>query len=190
MTSLRLRILIRMRPLLRFVKTRILHIPDTPERIARGIAVGVFTAYLPLFGLHIFLALLLAAIVRANKLMALLFIWVANPLTAVFIYYPSYRIGRYILGFFHYTGTIDPEQMEALFEETLSIERFFLEFFTVDLWKQFWMVFTHIGFEMLIGGILLGLIAAHISYRLSLVTIQRFRKRKRRRRLRLRKKPR
>lgn len=179
--TLRLRLLIRFRPVLRFIKTRILHIDDSPERIARGIAVGVFTAWLPFFGLHIFLALIFAAVVRANKIMALLFIWVSNPFTAVFIYYPAYRIGRFILGIFQKEPTVGPEQMESMFEQALLMKRIFLEFFTADLWKELWNTFSQVGLEMLIGGILLGLIAADISYRLSLTGIRRFRSRRRRR---------
>jgi hypothetical protein len=176
------RLLIRLRPVLRFIKTRVLHIDDTPERIARGIAIGVFTAWLPLFGLQIFLSLIIAAILRANKVMALLFIWISNPLTALFIYYPAYRIGRFILGFFQKEPTVPPEQMESMFERTLSMERIFWEIFTPDLWKQLWATFSQVGLEMFIGGVLLGLIAADISYRLSLTGITRFRARRRRRR--------
>lgn len=178
------RFLIRMRPVLRFVKTRILHIDDSPERIARGIAAGLFTAWLPLFGLHIIMALVIAAILRANKIMALLFIWVSNPLTALFIYYPSYRLGRTILGLFQKEPTIQPEQMESMFEQALSTKRIILEFFTVDLWKQIWEVFAQTGLEMLIGGILLGLIVARIGYWISLKLVKGFRARRRRRRRR------
>ncbi|MBL7215408.1 MAG: DUF2062 domain-containing protein [Phycisphaerae bacterium] len=179
--TLRLRLLIRFRPVLRFIKTRILHVDDSPERIARGIAVGFFTAWLPLFGLHIPLSLIFAAILRANKAMALLFVWVSNPLTALFIYYPTYRVGRFALGFFRETPTVQPEQMQSMFAQVLSVKRIFLEFFTVDLWKQFWDVFTHAGLEMLIGGVLLGLIVAKASYWASLTLIKRFRDKRRRR---------
>ena len=180
--TIRLRLLIRYRPVLRFIKTRILHTDDSPERIARGIAVGLFTAWLPFFGLHIILALIFAAIIRANKAMALLFIWISNPLTALFIYYPAYQVGHFILGFFRDTPTVDPGQLENLFAEALSLKRIVLEFFTLDLWKQVWDVFTEIGLEMFIGGVLLGLIVAKVSYWLSLMLITRVRSRRLRRR--------
>ena len=60
-----------------------------------------------------------------------------------------------------------------------------LEFFTIDLWKQLWNVFAQTGLEMLIGGILLGLLAAWVSYWLSFQFITRIRARRRRRRARL-----
>ena len=51
-----LKLLIRLRPVLRFVKFRILHVDDSPERIARGLAIGVFISYLPLMGIQMALA--------------------------------------------------------------------------------------------------------------------------------------
>jgi uncharacterized protein (DUF2062 family) len=65
--NLRLRLLIRLRPVLRFINTRILHIDDSPEYIARGIAIGLFTAWLPLLGLQIIIAVLMATVLKAKK---------------------------------------------------------------------------------------------------------------------------
>lgn len=174
------RLLIRFRPVLRFIKTRILHIDDSPERIARGIAVGLFAGWLPLMGLHIVLGLLFAAVMRANKAMAVLFVWVSNPLTAVFIYYPCYWVGRFILVFFGYKPAMNPEQIEDIFIETFSMRHIFTGFFTLNLWKQVWAAFLQIGLELFIGSILIGLIAAKIGYWLSVTLIKRLRARRQR----------
>ncbi len=93
------RLLIRLRPALRFIKFRILHVNDSPERIARGLAVGVFVAYLRLMGIQMALAWFAAGIIKGNKVMAVLGAWVSNPATALIIYYPAYRLGRWLLGF-------------------------------------------------------------------------------------------
>lgn len=184
MKLFRLRLLIRFRPILRFINRHLLHADDSPQRIARGIAVGIFTAWLPFFGLQFIIALIVAAALRANKAMAMLFTWISNPLTALFIYYPSYRLGRLIVGLFEQEPTVEPEQMESMLERTLSLEQMFLEIFTAGFWKTLWSTFSQIGLEMLIGGILLGAIAAYIGYRLSLMVIIRFRHRRRFRRKR------
>ena len=169
--TIRLRLLIRLRPVLRFINHRILHTEDSPERIGRGIAIGLFTACLPLFGLHLILAFFFAWALRANKVMAMLFVWVSNPLTAPFIYYPCYRVGRFILGFFQAEPIASSEQIEAIFVEILSFERLFRDFFSPDLWKQIWNVFVSIGQEMFVGGLLVGLIIAKISYFFSVAFI-------------------
>lgn len=167
----RLRLLIRLRPVLRFIKQRILHTDDSPQRIARGVAVGLFSAWLPFFGLHLILALIFAAILRANKVMAVLFVWVSNPLTAPFIYYPCYRVGRFFLAFFRDKPVAGPDQIEDIFTEMLTIKRVCTEFFTLELWKQIWDLCLNIGLEMLIGGIVLGLIVAKINYWLCVTLI-------------------
>lgn len=55
------------RPAVGFVKFRILHVDDTPQRIARGVAVGVWIAFTPLLGLHMILALAIAALILPIK---------------------------------------------------------------------------------------------------------------------------
>ncbi|MCK5473761.1 MAG: DUF2062 domain-containing protein, partial [Planctomycetes bacterium] len=70
---------------------------DTPHRIAMGTALGLFVAWTPVLGLHILMVLGLALLLRANKFVAIVFIWVNNPLTMAAIYYPSYLLGRTIL---------------------------------------------------------------------------------------------
>ena len=46
-----------------YVKHRMRRLPDTPEKIARGIFAGIVTAFTPLFGLHFLVAAIIAFIV-------------------------------------------------------------------------------------------------------------------------------
>lgn len=158
------RLMIRLRPVLRFFKYRILHVDDTPQQIARGACAGVFTAFLPFPGFHIPIALFLAFLTRANKLVSLITIWISNPLTFGIIYYPCYLLGRMIVALFQNTPRVELEQIQALFEQTLSLNYMLIHFFTVDYWKQASHVFAQIGLEMFVGGIILGAIAANIVY--------------------------
>ena len=43
-----------------YVKHRMRRLPDSPERIARGVWAGVFVTFTPLFGMHFVFAVLLA----------------------------------------------------------------------------------------------------------------------------------
>lgn len=180
--SPQLKLLLRLRPALRFVKLRILHTDDSPERIARGLALGVFVAWLPLMGIQMALAWIAAALFKANKVMALLGAWLSNPATAVVIYYPAYRLGRWLLGFAAHKPEIDPEIMEDLFEETLSLYRLITEFHTPDFWKEVSAAAMNIGLETLLGGVIIGAAAAKLTHWLSFRAVIYYRRRKERKR--------
>jgi uncharacterized protein (DUF2062 family) len=47
-------------------------LPDSPERIARGVWAGVFVTFTPLFGMHFIVAALLAKLMKGNILAALM----------------------------------------------------------------------------------------------------------------------
>jgi uncharacterized protein len=85
------------RRLLRYVYLRFLRLRGSPREIARGLAVGVFAGWFPLFGLQIILSVALAALVRGNKLVAAASTWVSNPLTYIPIYLFNFRVGQWLL---------------------------------------------------------------------------------------------
>lgn len=171
------RLMIRMRPVLRFVRNRIFRVDDDPRRIARGIAVGLFVGFLPLFGLQMLLAFFVAKLFRANRVLALLSVWISNPLTAVLIYYPCYLLGRLLLA---KTGKpqLGSQQLEQMFENIFTTENLFHDVFTAQFWNDAYRAFMQIGLEITLGGIVLGAISAKIGYWVSLVLIQRYRRRK------------
>ncbi len=77
---------------------RLKRLPDSPTRIARGVAFGVFTSFSPFFGLHIILALLMARVFRANMIAAVAGTAIGNPLTFPFIIGAALKLGTFILG--------------------------------------------------------------------------------------------
>ena len=68
-----------------YVGHRLRRLPDPPHRIARGIAAGVFVCFTPFFGLHFFMAAILAFLMQGNIVAALLATFFGNPLTFPFI---------------------------------------------------------------------------------------------------------
>ena len=71
---------------------------DSPERIARGVAIGVFWGVLPTFGFAILFSVPTAFLLKANRLSAILGTFISNPLTGFFIWSFGYKIGQQILG--------------------------------------------------------------------------------------------
>ncbi|HOK96077.1 MAG TPA: DUF2062 domain-containing protein [Anaerohalosphaeraceae bacterium] len=181
MKTLRYRLLIRLRPALRFVKFRIFHLEDSPERIARGAAIGLFFAYLPLLGLQMILAFLTAKWTKANKAVAVMTTWVSNPLTAMAVFYPCYRIGRVVLSLFHKKAEVDAEQLEFILEEHLSFWEMIWHLFSYDYWKHLAAILAKIGLEIFIGGVILGIFIAAAGYWLTYKIIISYRRRKKKR---------
>ncbi len=78
----------------------ILRDPDifhlTRRSAAGGVAIGLFIAFLPVPG-HMLIAALLSILLRVNLPLAVLMVWVTNPLTMPPIFYMAYRLGATIL---------------------------------------------------------------------------------------------
>ena len=74
----------------KFVIHKILHIDDTPHRLALGVALGVFIGWTPTIGFQSALVILMALIFKANKVVGLPFVWISNPFTLIPIYWPNY----------------------------------------------------------------------------------------------------
>lgn len=81
----------------RFVIRKVLHADDPPQRLALGIAIAVFFAFTPTIGFQTVLAVAFAWLLGANKAVGVPVVWISNPATFVPIYYPCYRLGRWLL---------------------------------------------------------------------------------------------
>ncbi len=163
--------------LARFLKYRVLHVDDSTHRIALGLALGVFVAFTPPLGHHILLVILLCSIFRANKFVALTFIWLSNPLTYVIVYYPSYLLGRQALGFFKNPGQFESAQISEMFNESLSFGNVMTGFYTSQFWRELGSFFVKIGLEMFTGGLIIGGIGAGLAYFMSYRLIDSYRRR-------------
>jgi len=75
---------------------KIVRIDDPPDRIARGVAIGVLMGILPTFGLGILFAIVAAYISKANKAAAILGSFIMNPLTTPFFWALNSAVGSFI----------------------------------------------------------------------------------------------
>jgi len=76
----------------------LLHVEDSPSRVAAAFAVGVFIAFFPILGIHTGLALLIALAFRLRKVAILLGAWMNNPWTLTPMYTAGTLIGCALLG--------------------------------------------------------------------------------------------
>lgn len=107
---------------------RLRRLPDPPHRIARGVFVGTFVNFPPIFGLQMPVAALLAWAVRGNILAAVLATLLSNPVTTPLIALVSLKLGHWMLGT----------------PEGISLRDVFAAFSAAggDLWHTFRAVFT------------------------------------------------
>ncbi|MBN1571064.1 MAG: DUF2062 domain-containing protein [Acidobacteria bacterium] len=78
---------------------RLLSLDDTPEHIAKAFALGVFLAFSPLVGLHLFLGVTLPFFLGLNRIAFLLGVFINNPWTLIPIYAAGTYLGGLVMGF-------------------------------------------------------------------------------------------
>ncbi len=76
----------------------LLHVQDSPHRLALSFAIGVWIAFNPLFGIHTAMALGLAFALRLSRAAMLLGAYVNNPWTLTPLYGAGTLLGCVLLG--------------------------------------------------------------------------------------------
>lgn len=140
-----------------YVGRRVQRLPDTPHRIALGLACGMMASFTPLFGLHFFLAMAMAWFVGGNILSSAFGTFLGNPLTFPFIAGVSLWVGSAITG-------------EAASPAILRHGAVF------DHFRQF---LDTLFLPYLIGGVLPGLICSAIVYWLARGLVAAYQRRRR-----------
>ena len=163
-----------------YVKHRVRRLPDSPERIARGIWAGVFITFTPLFGFHFLGAVMIARAMKGNILASLMATFVGNPLTFVFITLASLKTGHWMLG-----TELEEGELRALSRKFADAGS--------DLWHNFLAVFTpekmdwsglaifsrDVFYPYLMGGIVSGIFFGTIAYYISVPLLRAYQKRRR-----------
>ena len=83
---------------LRMLYLRLVKQTGTPESVARGVAIGFFVGLLIPMGVQIIIAVAIAFLLKANKVMAIACTWISNPWTAIIIYPFQCYIGSRAIG--------------------------------------------------------------------------------------------
>lgn len=162
-----------------YVKHRVRRLPDTPERIARGIWAGVFTTFTPFYTMHFLVAFLIARVVHGNILAALMATFFGNPLTYVPIGFVSLKTGHFILGTKFEEGAARSFGGK-FFDAAHDLMRNFVAIFSDQQpdWRGLSVFYHEIFLPYLVGGIIPGMIVATICYVLSVPVIRAYQKRR------------
>lgn len=155
---------------------RLTRIKDSPHKISRGIAAGVFVSFTPFFGFHFFLAAIIAFLIRGNILSAILATFFGNPITFPLISGGSLWLGTLLLGRdfsdaqFKSSRNSFNEVMGELYHNIKSIfnptswEWLETAEFFVTLWGNISEFINIFLFPYLVGGLIPGVIFAFLFY--------------------------
>jgi len=123
---------------------RILRLEDSPDRIAKGFALGTFIGMTPFIGFQFVIAVFLARVLYWNKFAAGIAVFQTNVLTGAFVFGFNFLIGAELLG-------IEQSFNLARNPELLSLSTIFGSGLTVLA-------------AFLIGGFITGLPTAFLAY--------------------------
>ncbi len=120
-----------------------------PHYVAMGMAIGVFVAVTPTIPFHTVIAVAIAFLLKASKPAAFISVWFSNPLTIPLFYYGSYKVGMLLLGY-----QVALQGQHPTVQEMLKMG-------------------LDVTIAMIVGGAVLGIVPAVITY---VVTFHIFRK--------------
>lgn len=143
----------------RFLVHNVLHVDDSPHRLALGVGLATLVAFLPLVGIQTILAVALAALFRANKAVCVPVVWITNPITLWPIYGGCLALGRFILP----GGTAHASEVDTL-SQLATRTGGFSDLFTLAFWGDFFTWAAGLGVELWVGCIIVGVVFGVASY--------------------------
>lgn len=169
----RLNLLIRMRPVLRWI----VKLRSSPRAIAGGFGLGTFIAFTPTVGVQLILAILAATFFNLNRPAASIPVWITNPVTVAPIYTFNYWLG---LRVWDGPPLSDVSELFVDIGHTMA----HLEFWNI---KDQLLAILHMGKDILIplllGSIAIGAVTGLTVYFFSLKLLSIFFSRRARKRL-------
>ncbi len=167
-----------LRRIRRIAVFRILHADDTPHQIAMGAAIGLFIAMTPTIGVQMFVALLAATAMKANKVISMAMVWISNPVTMLWIYYWNWRIGQKLVK----TSMVDGEsavqaKIQEIADSIGGMTNLASHMFDGSFWSKVLGLVWSLGVELWIGSFIVGAGCAIPGYFLTLWLVGFYRQR-------------
>ena len=163
-----------------YVKHRVRRLPDSPERIARGVWAGVFTTFTPFYGLHFVVAAIIARLMNGNILAALSSTFFGNPLTYVPIGVASLQTGHWLLGTEFYQE-VDKSLVGKFLAAGDDLKDNLFAFYSDQPadWHGLHLFYDEVFYPYMVGGLIPGALTATVCYLVSLPLIRAYQQRRR-----------
>jgi len=151
------------RRLQQIIVHNVLHLDDTPHRIAWGVFIGAIIAFTPTLGLQILIYIPVAALLGANKVSGIPILFVSNPFTAVPLYYMTWKVGAAVI---HPDKEVTRATINGWLGSTGRAirDRGLGRLLQADFWQEAGRLIASTGAELWVGGLLCGLAVAVPTY--------------------------
>lgn len=162
-----------------YVRHRLRRLPDSPERIARGVWAGVFAAFTPFYTMHFFIAIFMAKIMRGNMLASLMGTFFGNPLTYVPIAVMSLETGHWLLGTEMQAGahrSFGGKFADAAWDLGFNLKAYWMGQPTD--WRGISVFYFEIFYPYMVGGIIPGIFFATLCYYIGVPLIRAYQHRR------------
>ena len=140
---------------IRYCYLRFRRLQGNPQKIALGMALGVFIGVTPTIPFHTILALAFSYVFGISRVAAVMGVWISNPITIPPLYYGSFVIGKKIL--YPHLNLSLPQLVDLR-----------------DLVKLGW----EINLSLQLGGLILAFPAGILAYFFTLRALKRYRQQK------------
>jgi hypothetical protein len=135
------------------IKSKLMAIKASPQKVSKGYALGVFLGTTPFIGTKVIVALGLTTFFRWNRIASVIGVYHINILTGPLFYGTAYGVGKWLTGV----------EAKLILPRQLSAEWVFKTFFGS------WEILK----ALLVGGLVLGLPMAVAAYYFSYVFLSR-----------------
>ena len=142
----------------------LLHLDDPPRRLAVALAVGVFISCTPFWGLQTVLSIVVAAIFRLNRAATITGTWINLPWFAPFVYGAAIKIGLLVVPSL---GEADAASLDVLLKNPGALS-----------WGTVWSWLRGSSLPLLVGSVIVGGIAAAVTYVVAFAALARRRVRR------------
>ncbi|MCK6455453.1 MAG: DUF2062 domain-containing protein [Phycisphaerae bacterium] len=158
------------------VNRRILHLDDSPHRIALGVALGLAVGWSPTLGLQFLAFWLLAAILRANKASGVLpMLILMNPLTTIPLYWMTWVVGRSMIRWSGGEPGVEWDEFCALVQASSWTS--LSDALQPTFWTGVLKAAGALGTEIWLGSLAVGAVSGIAGYVVTYLLVERHRRR-------------
>jgi uncharacterized protein (DUF2062 family) len=140
----------------------LLHLDDSPRRLAGALAVGVFISCTPFWGFQTLLCIVVASVFRLNRAVTITGTWINLPWFAPFVYGAAMKIGWLVVPGL---GEADAASLDNLLRDPGALS-----------WDTVWSWVRVSSLPLLVGSAIIGGVAAAVTYVVALAALVRRRR--------------